>query len=104
VDVPNSVEEAQDQAEEKEAPAVEEAAQPADEQVSEAPKPSMRPEAGATNPKTAAVPTPEEQPGVLGPANPTRDEGAAPVASRPASRVGEKIKRQKALRKESIGG
>lgn len=56
---------------------------------------SNRPEAGATNPKTAPVPPPSAQPGVLGPATPTAS--TTPVAKRPASRIGERIEAQRAL-------
>jgi hypothetical protein len=60
-----------------------------------------RPEAGSTNPKTAKAPPP----GVpLQPINATRDPGSAPTPKRPASRIKEAQKRQKALREQSLSG
>jgi hypothetical protein len=58
-----------------------------------------RPEAGSTNPKTAAAPPP----GVpLQPINATRDERSAPVPSRPASRIKEAQRRKKEQREENL--
>lgn len=54
-----------------------------------------RPAAESTNPKTAPVPSPANQPGVMGPATP--DAATPPIPKRPASRIGERIKTQKEL-------
>jgi hypothetical protein len=54
-----------------------------------------RPASESTNPKTAPVPSPKNQPGVMTHATP--DKADRPIASRPSSRIGERVKKQKEL-------
>lgn len=54
-----------------------------------------RPASESTNPKTAPVPSPKNQPGVMTHATP--EAADPPIPKRPASRIGERIKTQKEL-------